>query len=201
MRLNSLYKFYQTHFGYAVATEGKSIPFGRAIADFGDVLDRAYKRRDMSVIDQYREGRHPRELTLEFLDNLRALALQRFPDPLARLKYIEHEIVIDPRCLVPTRKKGLRIASPFLWEPAGSEVIFLTFSAPNNMAHELGVFVTLAETLSTQRMPVTNVKRYTYWDVRHGSESSLEPSAVDPAPREDLIATCNRILGGYGRSG
>lgn len=196
MRLASLYKFYQSHFGYRAAADRQRIAFGRAVADCMRVLHDIYRERALSPLFQYRESCYARQLTLHFLDNLQRLVQARFENFFESLTYYEHEIVIDANRLAPTRRRGLQIASPFLWNQGTNEIIFLTFSAPDNMALEVGVFVTLAETLSERRMPVAEVQQYTYWDVVNGAECSLVRSAVTPAPVAAIIETCNSILSG-----
>lgn len=196
MRLASLYKFYQSHFGYGAAADRQRIAFGRAVADCMRVLHDVYRERNLSPVFQYRESNYPRQLTLHFLDNLQRLVQARFENFFESLTYYEYEIVIDVNHLAPTRRRGLQIASPFLWNQGRNEIIFLTFSAPNNMALEMGVFVTLAEALSERPMPVAEVQQYTYWDVVNGSECSLVRPAVTPAPVATVIETCNSILSG-----
>ncbi|HHW02486.1 MAG TPA: hypothetical protein GXX35_06715 [Thermoanaerobacterales bacterium] len=88
----------------------------------------------------------------------------------------------------------MQIASPFLWNQGRKEIIFLTFSAPNNIFQELGVFITLAETLSKRQIPVVGVKEYTYWDIANASECSGARSDVIPATVVAVIETCNSFM-------
>lgn len=194
MRLASLYKFYQSHFGYRSVVNRQRIAFGRAIADCMRVLQEVYKNQSLSPISQYRENPYARKLTLQFLDNLLRMVNERFENVFESLIYYEYEIVIDECYLVIARKKGLQIASPFLWDQDRKEIIFLTFSNPDNIAQELGVFITLADTLSKKKIPVVGVKEYTYWDLVNASECSVARSAVVPAPVSAIIETCNRFI-------
>jgi hypothetical protein len=194
MRLASLYKFYQSHFGYRSVADRQRIAFGKAVADCMRVLRDVYKDQDLSHVFQYKESPYARQLTLQFLDNLMRMVQERFDNIFKNLIYYEHEIVIDEHYLVQTRKRGLQIASPFLWNQGRKEIIFLTFSAPNNIFQELGVFITLAETLSKKKIPVVGVKEYTYWDITNASECSVASSDVILAPIAAVIKTCNSFM-------
>lgn len=191
MRLASLYKFYQSHFGYKSVADRQRIAFGRAVADCMRVLRDVYREQDLSSIFQYKESLYARQLTLQFLDNLLGMVQERFESFFENLIYYEHEIVIDEQYLVQTRRRGLQIASPFLWNQDRKEIIFLTFSTPNNITQEVGVFITLAETLSKRQIPVVGVKEYTYWDIANASECSVARSYVIPATVVAVIETCN----------
>lgn len=196
VRLRSLYKFYQAHFGYhQAATARQRLAFARAVSDCMDVLKEVYRTGGTSPISEYRENQYARGLTLRFLSNIEHLAVRRFTDPVGSLQYLDYEIEVAPQLLELGRKRKLIVANPLLWYPEQAELIFLTFGPANNMQNELGVFRTLSEQLSTRHLSVP-VTWYTYWDLLDGTETTLSRNAVRPAPLNGVVFTCNQILQG-----
>jgi hypothetical protein len=159
------------------------------------VLETVYQKGNFLPVTRYAQGQHAKRLTVQFLNNLKQLVMARFQHPFAELAYYPHEIIIDPKWLMPTRKRGLQIKSPFLWNHTANEMIFLTFGATDRMKAELSVFLTLSEQLSTTALPVDDVRQYTYWNLAAGEEANLSRAEIQPAPLGAVVATCNRILG------
>ncbi|AFV10531.1 hypothetical protein Tph_c02840 [Thermacetogenium phaeum DSM 12270] len=195
MRVHSLYKFYQAHFGYPRAsTDRQGLAFALAVKDCINVLQEIYQRNNLQPISEYQDSLYARRLTLCFLKNLKDLAASRFQDPLRSLRYLDYEIEVSPQLLQLGRKSGLFISSPLLWYHQQSELIFLTFGASGNMTAELGVFRTLSEQLSIQKLSVSPVELYTYWNLIDGEATTCVRRKIQPAPVDRIIHTCNQVL-------
>jgi len=100
VRLNSLYKFYQAHFGYSQArTDRQRLAFGMAVRDCLKVLKDAYAKGTMAPVSDYRANQHANQLVLSFLGHIEDIASRRFKDPLGSLHYLPYEIEISPGLL------------------------------------------------------------------------------------------------------
>ncbi|CEP67175.1 Uncharacterized [Moorella glycerini] len=195
MRINSLYKFYQTHFGYPPArSEPQRYSYGRAIKDFMNVLIEVYRTGNKEFLSQYKNYQFARQLTIQFLDNFTALIGCRFNEPLKDLLYCDFYINIPQEQLPPSRKKGLIIPCPFLWNPQDMEIIFLVFSSPTNMDKELGVFKALTTIFPVEPEPIPLAKRYTYWVVSTGTEHFRNVNVIMAETLERIIKTCDLLL-------
>lgn len=193
MRLNSLYRFYSYYFGYPQASRPQSVGYAKIIGLFTRIVKEIYMTQDLTIMNKYKQL-FPGSRAIEFVQNLQELAQARFSDPLKQLKYHSYQIDVEPQGLTLHTVEKLYIGAEFIWNPLDEEMIFLTFGSCDNMSQELGVFLTLSENLSAQRLPVGRPKLYTYWSIPYISEFTLTRDEIIRAPVDEVLATCARIL-------
>lgn len=143
MRLTSLYKFYQKYFGYPeTASDKKRLLYAFAIRDAVTVLESVYEDKSYKPFENYIATEKKNSLAVKFLENAEKLASNRYAKPLRVLKYMDAEINIAEMCL-SSRRRGIIIPCPFIFDSDNQDIILLTFSHAYNMEKELEVLLGL----------------------------------------------------------
>ncbi len=193
MRLKSLYKFYQKHFGYQQSTSKKqALVYAFAIRDTIEVMEEAYGVSNNSPIENYYSSPQKHPLAVKFLENAESLASQRYTNPLEVLRYCDASIFVE-QGLLSTNRRGISIPCPYAIDHDNHDVIVFTFSNFLNMTKEVDVFIGLIEEFKITHPLPKDVKYLTYWDLANGTEKTINLSTVTPETRENLLTTLNKF--------
>jgi len=192
MRLTSLYKFYQKYFGYPeTASDKKRLIYAFAIKNAVSVMKDVYEKKNYKPFEDYIAA-NKNALAITFLENAEKLASTRYDKPLKALRYMDAEINIDEMYL-SSRRRGIIIPCPFIFDSGNADIIFLTFSHAYNMENEIKVFLGLtSEFIINPHIP-QSTKTITYWNLAKGEEVSRNIEWANKVTRSSLLSVLNTL--------